>query len=227
MASLSRDQIRSIDRCAIETLGIPGVILMENAGRNCADAIERFLSGADSKRVAIVAGTGNNAGDGFVIARHLDMRGAQVVTFLACPAENISCDALVNLEAIRSLGHDIRELAGDSLAGLGEGLMNFDCVVDAVGGTGIRGTLRGPQAEAVEQINAAGRPVVAIDIPTGLDCDTGQADGPCVRAQMTVTMLARKKGFDAPGAQQYTGRVFVVDIGIPAETVAALAPRQQ
>ena len=222
MTSLSRDQIRSIDRCAIETLGIPGVILMENAGRNCADAIERSLGGADSRRVAIVAGTGNNAGDGFVVARHLAMRGATVVTFLVCPAEKISGDARINLEAIQSLDHDVRELSGDELTGLGELLGPFDLVVDAVGGTGIRGTLHGPQAEAVERINAAGGPVVAIDIPTGLDCDTGRADGPCVRAQMTVTMLARKKGFDAPEARQYTGQVVVVDIGIPAGTVAAM-----
>ena len=108
-------------------------------------------------------------------------------------------------------------------AELGQALQSFDVVIDAVGGTGISGPLRADLAAVVEQINAVGKPVVAVDIPTGLDCDTGEAPGPCVRAAMTVTMLARKAGFDAPGAQAYTGDVQVVDIGIPAEQVAGIA----
>ncbi|KKL90641.1 hypothetical protein LCGC14_1902640 [marine sediment metagenome] len=88
--------------------------------------------------------------------------------------------------------------------------------MDAVGGTGIRGALRGDLAVAVEQINAAAPPVVAVDIPTGLDCDTGQAPGPAVCADLTVTFVARKTGFDAPGAAKYTGRIIVADIGVPA-----------
>ena len=223
MRSLSREEIRRIDRCAIETLGIPGVILMENAGRNAADAIEEFLGGAGGKSVAIVAGAGNNGGDGYVVARHLERRGAKVVTFLVVPPQKMTGDAAINLHAIRQLRHDVRRAGGEELAGLSAKLAGFDVIVDAVGGTGIRGQLRGDLAAAVEQINAAGRPVVAIDIPTGLDCDTGQPSGPTVRAALTVTFVARKKGFDAPAAAEFTGEVRVADIGIPAELVGQIA----
>ncbi len=226
MQSLSRDEIRAVDRCAIETVGVPGVVLMENAGRLAADAIdifiENFLGGAAGRSVAIVAGAGNNGGDGFVIARHLAMREAKVETFLVVQPEKISGDAKINFSILRNLGHTIHELSEAQVSHLAERLKPFDLVVDAVGGTGIRGGLRGAIASAVEQINAAGRPVVAIDIPTGLDCDTGAAAGPVVRATMTVTMLARKKGFDSPGAAEFTGDVRVVDIGIPGEQVAKI-----
>jgi hydroxyethylthiazole kinase-like uncharacterized protein yjeF len=223
MGSLSRDEIRAIDRCAIEVLGVPGVVLMENAGRQAADAVAEVLRSADGRRVAVVAGSGNNGGDGFVVARHLALRGAAVTTFLLAAPERLTPDAAVNLEILRKLGHDVRRTAGQALADLAAALGEFDVVVDAVGGSGIRGALRGEVATAVEQINAAGRPVVAIDIPTGLDCDTGEAPGATVRARLTVTFLARKKGFDAPGAEAYTGEVRVADIGVPAERVARIA----
>ncbi|MHC4294105.1 MAG: NAD(P)H-hydrate epimerase [Planctomycetota bacterium] len=221
--SFSRQEIRSIDRCAIEKLGVPGVILMENAGRNATDAIEEFLTSVEGRSVGIVAGAGNNGGDGFVIARHLGMRGVKVATFLVAPVDRITGDAEINLRIIQELKHDIRTISSDEIASLSVNLKQFDVIVDAVGGTGIKGQLRGDLAAVVEQINAAGKPVIAIDIPTGLDCDTGSAEGPVVKAAMTITMLARKKGFNAEGAAQYTGEVRVVDIGIPAELVAKIA----
>jgi len=223
MGSLSRDQIRAIDRCAIETLGVPGVVLMENAGRQTADAVAGLLGGPAGRSVAVVAGSGNNAGDGFVIARHLHLRGAKVATFLLAEPDKLTPDAATNLAILSGLGHDLRPVAGEELGELSAALAQFDAVVDAIGGTGIRGALRGVPAAAVEQINAAARPVVAVDIPTGLDCDTGEAAGPVVRAALTVTFVARKKGFDAPGAAEYTGEVRVADIGVPAGVVAEIA----
>jgi len=223
MRSLCRDEVRLVDRYAIETLGVPGVVLMENAGRNAADAVHRFCDEAAARSVAIVTGSGNNAGDGFVVARHLAIRGLKVATFLVSPVEKLSADAELNFKIIRSLGLDVRDAGGDATPRLAEQLGRFDVIVDALGGTGISGALRGQLAEAVEQINAAARPVVAIDIPTGLDCDTGEAPGPAVRAALTVTMLAAKRGFDNPASRQYTGRVVVVDIGIPAELVCRMA----
>lgn len=223
MESLTREEVRRLDRYAIETLGIRGVVLMENAGRNAADAIEELLGVAAGKSVGIVAGAGNNGGDGYVIARHLMLRGAEVTTFLLAAPEKLRGDAAVNFRILRDLGGRIRLAAGAEGDRLAEELRRFDLVVDAVGGTGIRGPLRGEQAAAVEQINAAGRPVVAVDIPTGLDCDTGEAPGAAVKAVMTVTFVARKKGFDAPAAAGYTGEVRVADIGIPPEVVARLA----
>ncbi len=226
MQSLGREEIRRIDRLAIQTLGVSGLVLMENAGRGAADAIENFLNGAvSSKKIAIVAGGGNNGGDGFVVARHLAMRGANVVTFQVGPPDKLTADAAANLALLRKLGHDVKPVGDQELGRLAERLSQFDLVVDAVGGTGVRGALRGEMAAAVEAINAAGKPVVAIDIPTGLDCDTGQAEGPAVRAAMTITFVARKKGFDAPGACEYTGKVVVADIGIPAEIVATMMDR--
>jgi NAD(P)H-hydrate epimerase len=223
MQALSRDEVRRLDRCAIETVGVPGVVLMENAGRGAAEAIEALLGGAAGRRVAVVAGGGNNGGDGFVIARRLALRGAAVVTFLIVPPQEVRRDAAVNLRVLRGLGQEVREAHAEAPGWLRGQLAAFDLVVDAVGGTGIRGALRGPAAAAAEQINAAGRPVVAVDIPTGLDCDTGEASGPTVRAKLTVTFLARKTGFDAPAAAAYTGEVRVVDIGVPPERIGELA----
>ena len=223
MRSLTRDQTRAIDRFAIEQLGVPGVVLMENAGRLCADAVADFLHGPVGRKVAICAGAGNNGGDGFVVARHLSMRSTKVVVFLVSPADKLSGDAEINYRIVRNLGPDIREVGSAELANLSTELRGFDVVVDAIGGTGIRGAPRGDIAVAVEQINAAGRPVVAVDIPTGLDCDTGKAEGPAVRARLTVTMVARKKGFDVPASAEFTGEVRVVDIGIPADVVERVA----
>ncbi|MCP4378745.1 MAG: NAD(P)H-hydrate epimerase [bacterium] len=223
MDSLTREEVRAVDRAAIECLGIPGVILMENAGRNCADVIEEFLADVPGRNVAIIAGPGNNGGDGYVIARHLAMRDFRVVTFIICPAEKITGDAEVNLRAITSLRHDIRYPSPEQLADLAASLSEFDVVVDAIGGTGVQGALRGAAAVVVEQINLADKLVVAVDIPTGLDCDTGQVEQMAVRADLTVTFVAPKIGFESERAREYTGRLVVVDIGIPAELVRSIS----
>ncbi len=213
--SLSRRHVREFDRLAIEQWGVPGVVLMENAGRGCVDAVEEFLGGVSGKKSAVVAGVGNNGGDGFVIARHLHLRGASVAVFVVGNAEKMTHDASVNFAILKSLKIDVHACADEVLSGFAERLRGFDLVVDALGGTGISGSLRGDLAVAVEQINAAGRPVVAVDIPTGLDCDTGTAHEPTVKAALTVTFVAKKTGFDAPGASDYTGKVVVADIGVP------------
>jgi len=213
--ALSREQVRRFDRRAIEAWGVPGVVLMENAGRNAADAIEAFWGDRPARPVAVVAGCGNNAGDGFVIARHLRTRGRETIVFLVGDPGRMTPDAAVHFAILPHVGVEVRRRAGEALRALAGELGAFGLVVDALGGTGIRGALRGDPASAVEQINAAGRPVVAVDVPTGLDCDTGRADGPAVRALLTVTFVAPKLGFDAPGAADYTGQVVVADIGVP------------
>ena len=213
--TLSRRQVRQFDRLAIEQWGIPGVVLMENAGRGAADAIEQLLGGVLPKRIAVVAGGGNNGGDGFVIARHLRLRGSEVTVFLLADQAKMAPSAAANFAILPHIDVPTRRVESKSLPRLADKLRSFDLVVDALGGTGIQGPLRGDLAVAVEQINASAQPVVAVDIPTGLDCDTGQAPGPAVRAALTVTFVARKKGFDAPGATEYTGKVIVADIGVP------------
>ena len=211
MNRLSRQQVRDIDRLAIEKLGIPGIILMENAGRNASDHIISFLGGVTGKKIAIVAGGGNNGGDGFVIARHLANAGACVVTFLVTDEERIVGDARVNYDIINALGHEIRPCL--------EPLDDFDLIVDAIGGTGISGCLRKKMAEAVNLINAAPTPVVAVDIPTGVDCDTGQVSGPAIVADLTVTFVAGKIGFENPSSCPYTGKVVISDIGVDPEVI--------
>jgi NAD(P)H-hydrate epimerase len=217
--AMTRQDVRDLDRWAIEVVGVPSIVLMENAGRNAADAIAAFLAGvAPTGRptsIAVVAGTGNNGGDGFVIARHLLMRGHAVETFIIGPREKLTPDSVVNLAILEKLQAKTRFLLSPELEQLAGRLRPFDLVIDAIGGTGITGPLRGEPAQAVRQINAAARPVVAVDIPTGLDCDTGAAYDPCIEADLTVTMVAPKAGFAAPGADRYTGQVVVVDIGVP------------
>ncbi len=227
MLLLSRQEVRQLDQFAIDTVGISGAVLMENAGRAITDEISRHLSGLDGKSVGIVAGHGNNGGDGFVVARHIIIRGGKATVFLVAPEQKIAGDAATNLAVFRALGGIICDATGDRLKCLGEALSSFDLLVDAIGGTGITGPLRGDLAGAVRRINSAAKPIVAIDIPTGLDCDTGQATDPTVQAAMTVTMVARKLGFDQPGASDFTGEVRVVDVGVPVETVISLQAGRQ
>ena len=219
MHSLTRQQVRAIDRCAIEQWGVCSLVLMENAGRQAADLAAELLGPSSQGSVAIVAGAGNNGGDGFVIARHLDLRGIGVGVYLVAARDKLTADADANLQILARLAVPVRDVAEAELGSLARTLAEADLVVDAVGGTGITGALRGSMAEAVRQINAADRPVLAVDIPTGLDCDTGRAADPTVRATATVTFVARKRGFDAPESAAYTGRVVVADIGVPTEAI--------
>lgn len=211
--ALSRDEVRNVDRRAIEEFGVPGVVLMENAGRGSANLlIELGVQGP----VVVCAGKGNNAGDGFVVARHLENRGDDVRVLLFCRPEELKGDAEVNYRIIASAGTPIR-VFGDEFdpAELDRELRRADWIVDALLGTGTRGEVREPFATIIERINAAGAKVLAVDLPSGMDCDTGESLGVCVRADHTATFVARKLGFDAPGAPHRTGEVHVIDIGVP------------
>jgi len=214
--SMTRAQVRAVDRWAIETLGVPGGVLMENAGRCAADLAGLIVGDEAGLRVAVLAGAGNNGGDGFVLARHLTLRRIPTDVFLVAPREKVAGDARVNLEVLDRLGVAVAEVADRSVERLTEAWRPYSLLVDAVGGTGISGALTGAAAAAVEAANATGVAILAIDIPTGLDADTGQAPGPAIRAMSTITFVARKVGFDSPGAEVYTGQVVVADIGVPA-----------
>jgi len=212
-ALLDVRQIGEADRLTVAA-GTPTIVMMENAGSAVKCEILQRWSPCP---VIVLCGPGNNGGDGFVAARHLAIRGAKTITFLVSPESKIAGDAAENLKIIRKMGLRVRQLMPASLAELAGELRKHDLVIDAIGGTGITGPLRGDLAAAVEQVNLSVRAVLAVDIPTGLDCDTGEAPGPTARAAMTVTMVARKKGFDAPGARDYTGEVIVADIGVDPE----------
>ena len=211
---LSREQVRAIDRRAIDEFGIPGVVLMENAGRGAAEVLVSLgINGA----VVLCCGKGNNGGDGFVIARHLDNRGVPGRVLLFARPEGLTGDAALNHGILRKSGVPIDVRAGPTVdaAALRRDLTAAEWVVDALFGTGLAGAVRAPFDQVIAAINASGAKVLAVDIPSGLDCDTGQPLGPTVRAQHTVTFVAMKNGFANPAAREWTGVVHVADIGAP------------
>jgi NAD(P)H-hydrate epimerase len=213
---LTREQVREVDRRAIEDYGLPGLVLMENAGRGAA---ELLLSRGKLGPVVICCGKGNNGGDGLVMARHLDLAGCDVHVLLACDPTEFSGDARINYEIVRRSGIRLTEASRNPPA-VAEALHAADWIVDALLGTGAAGEVRGPYASVIEQINGAERRVLAVDLPSGLDCDTGRPLGPCVRATLTATFVARKVGFDLPEAAVYLGEVHVIGIGAPAKLPA-------
>jgi len=220
MARLARQEVRELDRLAIEEYGIAGVVLMENAGANAARLLEAHGVGGP---VAIACGRGNNGGDGFVIARHLDAAGHEVRLLLAAPVEAYAGDAAINRAIAERAGLTIACLAGADEAGWCHELAGASWIVDALLGTGAAGPPRGAVAVAIGAINAAraaaaAQPprVLAVDLPSGLDADTGAAPGACVRADLTATFVADKAGFANPAAAGFTGRVHVLGIGAPA-----------
>jgi NAD(P)H-hydrate epimerase len=189
---------------------------MENAGAGAARLLESLgIAGP----VAIACGKGNNGGDGLVIARHLELAGHAVRLALACRPEEIRGDAAVNLAIAQRSGLAIECLADADQAAWERALAGADWIVDALLGTGASGAPQGAVATAIAAIAAArGRGVarvLAVDLPSGLDCDTGAAAGACVRADATATFVARKRGFDAAGAEAFAGPVHVIGIGAP------------
>ncbi len=214
---MTRDQVRSFDSWAINTLGIPGVVLMENAGRSCAELIKSELKPIDNPKVCIFCGTGNNGGDGYVIARHLLNSGFRVSVVICGDKEKVKGDAKINLDILEGMGQSIEQLnlaAADLAEKINAYTDSADMLVDGLFGTGLKGQLSGQYQELIETINARGIPILAVDIPSGLDCDTGRPLGVAARAKYTVTFVAVKKGFTVSGAADFTGRVFIASIGI-------------
>ncbi len=207
-----------MDAWAIEQMGIPGVVLMENAGRSCAELILEMLGDKPHPAVCIFCGSGNNGGDGFVIARQLFNQGVAVKIVLCTDPAKIKGDAKVNYDICRNMSLPIRAIDVES-AGLSKDIEGAvgecDLLVDAILGTGMSGELKSETALLISCINAHNLPIVAVDIPSGMDCNTGLPSPVCIEAQATVTFAAVKKGFaECPESRIATGRVFVADIGI-------------
>lgn len=219
MRPLSRMEVRDVDRRAIEDYGLPGVVLMENAGRNAATLLDSMQIAGP---ILLVCGKGNNGGDAYVMARHLENRGHAVRILLACGPDEITGDALIHFRVIQQAGLPIVDLSQAAReTWIGE-LHAAAWIVDALLGTGLSGAVRDPYRMIIELINQTGQRVFAVDIPSGLDCDTGQPLGTCMRATITGTFVSRKLGFDHPDAAFWTGKVHVLDIGVPKALLDAI-----
>lgn len=217
MQYLSREQVREVDRRAIEDCGMCGLVLMENAGRGCVDVL---CSLGVRGPVVICCGRGNNAGDGFVIARHLDLRGHTVRVLLFGDPSELRGDAAANFSLLKECGIPVRVvLAAEDGCGWETELAGADWIVDALLGTGSKRAPRPPLDRVIRCLNQQLARRLAVDLPSGLDCDTGQAASDTFRADHTCTFVAAKLGFASPAAQAYLGQVHVLDIGAPRKLV--------
>ncbi|MEO7190830.1 MAG: NAD(P)H-hydrate dehydratase [Vicinamibacterales bacterium] len=223
MRILDTEQMREADRQTVEDVGIASIVLMENAGRQVVAAIESAFEELEMSRVAVLAGPGNNGGDGFVIARTLLERGIDVGVYLVGQASAVKGDARTNLTILKNLGLDVVEV-GDAAAWElhGTDVLGSDLIVDALFGTGLHGPLTGLAQTIVDDINAGIRPVVSVDLPSGLSADTSEVLGPAVDATMTVTLAAPKLPLILPPGERLTGTLVIADIGIPHAIIEGL-----
>lgn len=208
-------QVREMDRIAIEELGIPGATLMDRAGRAAFAALRRHFPQARSLRV--VCGAGNNAGDGFVLARYAREAGMRVGVGMLADAGRLRGDAREAYDRMRAGGLDGEPFAAADLAAC-------DLIVDGLFGTGLDRTVAGAWADAIAAINEAGRPVLALDIPSGLDADSGRPLGACVRATLSISFIGLKRGMFTGEARIYCGPVLFDDLGVPPALYARVAP---
>lgn len=208
--SFSRAQIRRVDEVAINDWGVPGTLLMENAGRGVADVMcEAGIEG----KVIVVCGKGNNGGDGFVLARQLHLRGFDAEILLCCNPSDIAGDAKVMFDLVSRCDVPLKEAAtGEALM---TQLQSADWLVDALLGTGTVGAPRSPMDKIIQAMNATMAMRLAVDVPSGLDCETGEASGVTFRANVTCTFVALKHGFLTEQARPYLGEVHCLDIGLP------------
>lgn len=217
MARLTRAQVREVDRIAIEQYHLPGIVLMENAARAVADAACDMMGGECNGAILILCGGGNNGGDGLAVARHLHNRGANVTIGLCTDPERYTGDALVNWRVVSAMSLDVTDATPALIT-----KSDPQLIIDAIFGTGLTSPPREPFPALADAINRRKIPVLAVDVPSGLDCDTGLPLGTCIRADRTVTFVAPKVGFAMPGAAAYTGTVMVGEIGCPVEILPML-----
>ena len=217
MKIVTADQMKNIDRRTIREFGIPGPVLMENAAAAMLAEMESFFDGLGGVKVGIICGKGNNGGDGLALARRLSVCGVLVRVALLVPFSAVSGEAKVNLSILRKT--DVEILPNASTRTLQDVISWSDILVDAMLGVGLSSPLKGIYAQAVEMINASAGPVVAIDIPTGINADTGAVMGAAILADLTVTMAFLKRGLALYPGALFAGTIRVADIGIPSEVV--------
>ncbi|HEV2293312.1 MAG TPA: NAD(P)H-hydrate epimerase [Tepidisphaeraceae bacterium] len=218
MIRLTRAQVRQIDRRAIDEYHIPGIVLMENAARSAVDVARGMLRREGLRSALILCGGGNNGGDGLAIARHLHNRGTPVFIGLATDPASYKGDALINWRIASAMGLRHAPATPQFVRDHSRAL-----IIDAIFGTGLSESPRPPFDALCKTINDDTGAVLAVDVPSGLDCDTGKPLGPCICANVTVTFVAEKLGFSNPVARRFVGDVVVGDIGCPPELIEAVA----
>ena len=218
MRVVTAEEMRQIDKQTIEEIGVPGILLMEAAATAVFRSIQRNFP--ECRDVGVIVGKGNNGGDGLALARQLSHAGYSVRIILVSKSEHFTGDALTNLQVVRRLGLSIVEIPSESeLQTLSAEIVSCDLIVDAIFGTGLRGGLEGYIKDVIDCLNSANCPVVAIDLPSGLNADTGAVEGGCICADRTVTLGLPKRGtLLYPGAQR-VGALEIADIGFPRSVV--------
>lgn len=218
MNALPKNTLRQIDRMASEHLGIQGITLMDNAGSAATDEAKKLLADFELARVGVLCGGGNNAGDGFVLARKLFSPALDLKVFSLAPLSSFRSDTKHHLDLLRTQPILLEKIDSP------EPLRRFAAAgpllwVDAIFGTGLARPVEGIARHCIEFLNDSGAPILAIDIPSGLDADTGEILGAAIHAHTTVTFVAPKLGFARQQGPQCTGRVVVDRIGIPEESI--------
>jgi NAD(P)H-hydrate epimerase len=223
MRVLNTQQMREADRQTIDEVGIPSIVLMENAGRQAVAAMEAAFEDLPTSKVGVLCGRGNNGGDGFVVARTLAQRGIEAIVFLLGSVAEVRGDARTNLEILGRVGLTVVEIANAQ-----EWELHFsevsDCelIVDAIVGTGFHGPVSGLLETVIADVNGLGVPIVAIDVPSGVSADSHEVEGDAIEASMTVTLGAPKVPLILPPADAYGGDLVIADIGIPASVIDEL-----
>lgn len=218
---LTAKEMREADRQTIQDFGIPGLILMENAGLEVAKEVERYLASSSDDFILILCGKGNNGGDGMVAARHLINRHVPVSAVLVGQSDDLKGDARIQYEILQKMHVPVHEI--QSLTEL-EPFSEAGCMVDALFGTGISGPVTGLAGEVIAWINQSPAHVIAVDLPSGVNADTGACGGDCVRADATVTMAAMKRGLALPPGRDLAGEIIIADISAPEAVFESLPP---
>lgn len=205
--TVSVKEMQELDRRAIGKRGILSIALMENAGRTVSEVVLSELKGIKNKKVAVFCGGGNNGGDGFVAARYLFNKGVKVGVYLISKRSNLKNDPEINACLLEDIGVEIREISRPLS-------VDSDLIIDAIFGIGLKGEVKNPAKDIIIDLNKKSIPVISVDVPSGLDADTGKALGVSIEADITVTMQFSKKGFYKNKGPEYAGKIIIADIGI-------------
>jgi hydroxyethylthiazole kinase-like uncharacterized protein yjeF len=220
MKVATAEQMQELDRKSIEVYRIPGIVLMENAGKGAAEAITSTFPDIKKQKIAVIAGKGNNGGDGFVIARHLLNQGVSVKVFLLTNPKSLRGDAETNYNIFHHMKGEVISIPfSKDYQKVKRSMENFDLLIDGIFGTGLDAEVRGYYREVIEHLNSLRKPIVAIDIPSGLDANTGKPLGSAIRASLTVTFGLPKVGHLISPGLDYVGSLKIIDIGIPKRLV--------